>query len=149
MKIIYKQGDFLEGPEPYKLHGCNAQGVMGSGAALAVRKKFPKAYEEYKKYHREYGLQVGRVVCYHLRDITVINAIIQEYYGRDADTVYVDYSGVESIMQSLDRQAKYLDYTPQIAMPKIGAGLANGDWEIISKIIEDNSENFQAIVYTL
>lgn len=29
-------------------HGVNCQGVMGSGVALAIRNKFPKAYEEYK-----------------------------------------------------------------------------------------------------
>lgn len=29
-------------------HGVNCQGVMGSGVALAIRNKFPKAYDEYK-----------------------------------------------------------------------------------------------------
>lgn len=33
MKIIYKQGDLLSCPERVILHGCNAQGVMGSGIA--------------------------------------------------------------------------------------------------------------------
>ena len=28
-------------------HGVNCQGVMGSGVALAIRNKFPKAYQEY------------------------------------------------------------------------------------------------------
>ena len=37
--IEYRVGDFLGGNEHVFVHGCNAQGVMGSGAAAAVRKK--------------------------------------------------------------------------------------------------------------
>ena len=33
MNIIYKQGDLLECSEQVIVHGCNAQGVMGSGVA--------------------------------------------------------------------------------------------------------------------
>lgn len=36
-------------------HGVNCQGVMGSGVALTIRQKFPKAYEEYKKLCDEAG----------------------------------------------------------------------------------------------
>ena len=39
MKIIYKQGDLLEAEEVVIVHGCNAQGVVGSGVALAIRNK--------------------------------------------------------------------------------------------------------------
>ena len=36
-----------------------------------------------------------------------------------------------------------------VAMPKIGAGLANGDWKTISSIIEEESKYFQPVAYEL
>ncbi len=35
--ITYKQGDLMKASETYIAHGCNAQGVMGSGVAKAIR----------------------------------------------------------------------------------------------------------------
>lgn len=49
MKIIYKKGSFLDGDERFKMHGCNAQGVMGSGAALEVKMKFPSAMKSIER----------------------------------------------------------------------------------------------------
>ena len=38
----------------------------------------------------------------------------------------------------------------KVAMPKIGAGLANGDWDTISKIIEEESGHvWQPVVYVV
>ncbi|ESQ88966.1 hypothetical protein ABAC460_14390 [Asticcacaulis sp. AC460] len=38
---------------------------------------------------------------------------------------------------------------PVVAFPKIGAGLAQGDWTIIESLIEDHSRHFQPVVYVL
>jgi O-acetyl-ADP-ribose deacetylase (regulator of RNase III) len=154
MKIIYKRGDFLESGEEFLLHGCNAQGVMGSGAALAVKRKYPEAYAEYRWEYENGGLVVGDYVLYKEYPfaeggVVIVNAITQEYYGRDPNVVYVSYEAVEKIMKELDKQAQEESYIPRVAMPKIGSGHANGDWNIIEKIIEDNSNFFQPVVYVL
>ena len=47
MKIEYVVGDFIDGSEDTILHGCNAQGVMGRGAALAIKTRLPWAFAEY------------------------------------------------------------------------------------------------------
>ena len=39
--------------------------------------------------------------------------------------------------------------TPRIAMPKIGAGLANGDWNVIEKIVEKECTEVQPVVYVM
>ena len=36
---------------------------------------------------------------------------------------------------------------PNVAMPLIGAGLANGEWAKIARRIEEESTNYQPIVY--
>jgi hypothetical protein len=59
MKIIYKQGDLLDCIEKVIVHGCNAQGVMGSGVALAIRKKYPDAARAYFDMKDKGRMQLG------------------------------------------------------------------------------------------
>ncbi len=152
MKIIYKKGDVLNCTEPWIVHGCNAQCVMGSGVALAIRKKWPSAYATYIAMKEAKGMKLG-AVSFAEQDYgpVVFNAITQEFYGRDGRK-YVSYSAIREAMQAMDWYADTVFSVEEgcsIAMPMIGAGLGGGDWETISAIIEEESKHFQPIVYTL
>lgn len=151
MEIIYKVGDCLEGPEPWVLHGCNAQGVMGSGVALAVKTKYPSAYRAYIASKQHSGMRLG-VVTYAVQQSgkTIFNGITQQYYGRDGKR-YVDYDAVTEVIAAMDHYAKEQGqgWSIDVAMPKIGAGLGGGDWDTIAEIIEYGSVHFQPVVYTL
>ena len=64
MKIIYKEGDLFESSYKILIHGCNDRGVMGSGVALIVREKYPKAYKTYfdkYKFQNDY-LEGGTII---------------------------------------------------------------------------------------
>ena len=145
MKIIYKQGNLLECTEDVIVHGCNAQGKMGSGVAKAIREKYPEAYNAYKAEYDNHWLLVGEVIGAYSGDKLILNAITQTHYGRDKNRVYVDYDAVRTAFKFINEHCDY----PSIAMPKIGAGLANGDWNIIEKIIEEECINVQPVVYTM
>lgn len=147
MEIIYKRGDLLLCEENIILHGCNAQGVMGSGVAKAIRDKYPNAYLTYKAGFMELGI----VTCSVEDDGKIVmNAITQEFYGRVPNRQYVSYSAIEDALQRIDWWvSKTYDCAPAIAMPKIGAGLGGGDWKAISEIIEKESISFQPVVYEL
>jgi len=157
MKIIYKKGDmflhvFPEGQCKVFAHGCNLQGVMGSGVAKQIKEKYPWAYEIYKQGCNEPFSNIGDVYpAFYLAcdDAIIYNCITQEYFGRDKNTVYVDYYALRKCMQFINEESEYDSKVPEVVMPKIGAGLANGDWDIISKIIEEESTYFQPIVYEL
>lgn len=151
MKIKYVEGDLLLTDAPYILHGCNAQGVMGSGVAKAIRAKYPSAYSVYCLQHEKGEAKLG-AVTFALQDDgkTVLNAITQEFYGRDGKQ-YVNYNAVRDALQRINWWfvVMYTDNAPEVAMPKIGAGLGNGDWDVIAEIIEEESTNFKPVVYTL
>ena len=156
MKIKYVKGDLLEAPERCILHGCNAQGVMGSGVAKLIRAKWPSAYLAYKASEQYDGMRLGVITYAHQDDGKLIfNGITQEFYGRVPNHCYVSYWAVKEVMQDMNFLAKSLDEyfekqgVPSIAMPMIGAGLGGGNWEIISKIIEEESIIFQPVVYHL
>ena len=121
---------------------------MRSGVAAIIREKYPKAYDDYVKYAEDFGLKVGNIIVSDNKDRIIINAITQQFYGRDPNTVYVSYDGMRSCIQKINQYAKE-NGIADVAMPLIGAGLANGSWKIISQIIEDESVDFQPIVYLI
>lgn len=132
--IQYKTGNLLDTPDSFIVHGCNAQGVMGSGVAKAIRDKYPAAYEDYKSAiaNHPYGEKLlGKVyACVMSDDKVILNAITQEFYGKDGKK-YVSYDAID---EAMGRVAKFTK--KPISMPKIGAGLGGGSWRIIEAIIE-------------
>lgn len=142
--IEYVKGDVLEAPAgSIIVHGCNTAGVMGSGVALAVKNKFPGAFEVYVREHYERGLDLGSNTYYiDESGIVIVNAITQKHYGRTGQR-YVNYEAVaqsfDDIIRFIDERRFFQEATPwdTIAFPKIGAGLGGGNWNIIQAIIDE------------
>lgn len=135
-------------------------GVMGSGIALQVKTDFPEAYNGYRDRFKECiekgepHLPLGTSIWVKCNDgRTIINAITQKEFGRDKDRVYVDYDAVRAVMKQINAaaiaaKAAFTDSPIEaVAFPTIGAGLANGSWKIIARIIEEESKDFQPVVY--
>lgn len=138
--IEYKQGDLLSVNSGIIVHGANAQGVMGSGVAKAIREKYPECYDTYHTEHISYGLRLGDVVWWASNDSTVLsdtlfiaNGITQNLYGTDKR--HVNYVAVADVFKEVIRQAKSTGL--EVNFPKVGAGLGGGRWEIIEEIIND------------
>jgi hypothetical protein len=55
---------------------------------------------------------------------------------------------VRSIQTGMMRIAELPDVT-EVGLPLVGCGLGNGDWSIISQIIEQEALDFTPIVYLL
>ncbi len=149
MEIIYRKGDLLECEEPWILHGCNCQGVMGSGVALAIKNKYPSAYHTYRAQEETRGLALGDLSYSQQEDgKTIFNGLTQEFYGRKGK--FVSYEAVEQVIQGVNYLVEHWGQQGiSVAMPKIGSGLGGGNWEIISTIIEVNAISFQPVVYEL
>ena len=136
MRIV--QGDLiqlaLEGSFDVIVHGCNCQCTMGAGIAKAIKSIFPEAYEadcETEKGNRD---KLGTIsIATSTRDkvaLTIVNGYTQFHWrGRG---VLVDYDAVRSVMRHVAKEFRGL----RIGYPKIGAGLAKGDWGTISEIID-------------
>lgn len=144
MKIEYRKGNLLATDVKHILHGCNCQGVMGSGVAKVVRAKYPMAYNDYMNVYNNSGLQLGDMIM-SVQDNgkIIINALTQETFGKTG--VHVSYWAVANVFKTLNR---YL-YGQHVALPMIGAGLGGGDWNTIAAIIENEAKVYQPIVYQL
>lgn len=156
MDIIYKTGSILEASEPYIIHGCNAQGKMGSGVAKVLMDAYPDVRERYLAHHaaasRANEPFLGTIHIGATEKHTVYNAITQEFYGYDGK-LYVSYGAIELCMNALDKAMATIEAKtgekPHVAMPLLGCGLAGGNWSVVSGIIERCSRHFQPVVYTL
>jgi len=145
MKIEYVKGDLFSTHCKVIVHGCNAQGLMGSGVAKIIRERYPEAYETYR---REYeNLELGLVIPAKSNGKIILNAITQKYYGRDGKR-YVSYDAVAESFSKINQWCHKKEHT-EIAIPQIGAGLGGGDWNVISAIIESELKDVKTYVYML
>jgi O-acetyl-ADP-ribose deacetylase (regulator of RNase III) len=156
MQIEYVKGDLFQTPIKVIVHGCNAQGVMGSGVAKIIREKYPKAYDRYRSaYEQHHHLKLGDVITVPCGDRVndpdnykvIVNAITQNLYGRDGQR-YVSYDAVAESMSKINSFFEIYGISA-VAMPQIGAGLGGGDWNVIAAIIESELKNVKPYVYIL
>lgn len=147
MKIEYRKGNLFETDITHIAHGCNAQGVMGSGVARIVKEQYFPAFQFYAEQHAEHGLKLGEVQFVPANGKVIVNAVTQNLYGKTGDR-FVDYEAVANCMYTINRELR-AEGSTQIAMPQIGAGLGGGDWNVIAAIIESEMQDIQPVVYVL
>lgn len=128
--MLIKYGDIFAGVKPGEVlaHGCNKQGVMGSGIAAAIKHQHPKAYVEYSKY--VHTSDMGDVITAKSRGIIIANCITQKYYGRDLYTRYISYDAVDTAFKTLSAFKEVVNF------PLIGGGLGNGNLNILKEIFQ-------------
>lgn len=145
--IVYKQGDILESQESHIAHGCNCSGGFGSGMAKAIALRYPQVKEGYLYRYRSRGWNLGEVQLIGVGDGSgreIANCATQERYGKPEDGPYVSYPAIRIVIKDLVKS-----WPDGFAIPKIGAGLAGGNWDIIEKIINEESGSVEVRVYVL
>lgn len=123
------------------VHGCNCHRTMGAGIARQIAKEFPEAYDVDQNTMNN---RLGQISIAVIDDkLTVVNAYTQNNYSGPG--VKADYAAIRSCFKKIKHSFSGL----KIGYPKIGAGLAGGDWEIISKIIDEElaGEDHTLVVY--
>jgi O-acetyl-ADP-ribose deacetylase (regulator of RNase III) len=142
-------------------HGCNCQGVMGSGVALAIRKRWLYAYQRYQEMvtsHREkhhpdmsglLGLSlivnVGDDLLTPINSLFVANMFTQNYYGNDGRK-YADIAAIEVALSSTMSFCRGANLP--LYMPRIGCGLGGLSWdEEVGPIVEQLQRTHNVQVY--
>jgi O-acetyl-ADP-ribose deacetylase (regulator of RNase III) len=133
--FLTKQKDITEISEGLIVHGCNLQKAMNSGVAKAIRNKYPKVFTDYVS-----GINSGKSlgdICFTkvTGKLYIANSLTQEFYGNSSQTgrCYVSYTALEKVFEKVNIFA--LENNLPVYFPKIGCGLAGGDWKIVSEII--------------
>jgi O-acetyl-ADP-ribose deacetylase (regulator of RNase III) len=156
MPIQYVTGDATQplgtGPRVI-VHVCNDVGGWGRGFVLAVSRRWPEPERRYRAWHRgqeSIPFALGQVQFVSVDEqLWVANLIGQHDVRAQAGVPPVRY---EAIREGLRRVATFTrENDATIHMPRIGAGLAGGQWEAIRSIIEEElvSSGLEVTVYDL
>lgn len=145
MKII--NGNIIElakeGNFDLIVHGCNCEQSMGAGLARQIRLEFPEAYNADLSYNREPEDRLGTISGAKVK-VTDGNGESHKFYIMNGYTqlhargygMLADYDAIRSVFSTVAAHFP----NARIAYPKIGAGRARGDWDIIEAIIEEELE---------
>lgn len=149
----YIKGSILDAPQKYIMHGVNAQNTMGSGVAKVLFNKWPEVKSDYHELCKiSYPLLVNGPedllgTLQFVEDLedskSIINAFTQEYFGYDGQ-LYLSYSAIKDVFKELNDIGM-----TEVAIPKIGCGLAGGHWEAVEQIINLCTPNLDVYVYYL
>ena len=124
-------------------HQVNCRKVMGAGVAKQLRYKWPEVYRAYMQNRQIPGkVQVVPVSA----DIAVVNLFGQVDY--DSSKRQTNYEYIYLALLDLKRWCNCFEYTENIYFPYgMSSGLAGGDWNIISAMIESVFPNAIIVKY--
>ena len=143
MKII--KGDLLEltdsGYFDIVIHGCNCFCTMGAGIAKYIKRKWPTAYEADCETSEGDKEKLGTYSFAEIitgsgknkKKVIIVNAYTQYHY-RGGSSPNVDYDAIDEVFYNIAHDFSNF----KIGYPKIGSGLAGGNWNRISTIIDNN-----------
>lgn len=130
------------------VHCCNDIGAWGSGFVVALSKRW-KAPEQYyrgwKECFPEQRLPLGVAQLVKVEpDIYVANMIGQRGVRGPANLSPIRYFAIADALDEVFQLA--VNNECSIHGPRLGAGLAGGDWKKIENILENASENYDVPV---
>lgn len=145
------------------VHVCNNIGAWGAGFVVALSKKWLKAERSYKKFIKD---NRGPDI---LGEVDIVNVepkiYVANIIGQHGIKPMLDTDGssrppirYDAVRKGLAKVAKAIHEADNrgnpdfsVHMPKIGAGLAGGEWRVIEKIIQEElvDKHIPVTVYEL
>lgn len=142
-------------------HCCNAFGGWGRGFVVPLGKRYPRAKMDYENFCKpyqdsnEHRSELMGQVCFSpvTSDLIVANLIGQYFYSKNQrqyisqegilpkflptpEGRFVCYEAIEKGFMAISDYAERVDRPTTVHMPRIGCGLAGGDWAEIERLIE-------------
>lgn len=123
-------------------HGANCFRTMGAGIAASIKSYIPEAYDVDFNDKRSCIEKLGNISYTEIvtpmgKPLKVINIYSQFFAGGNLD--------YDALTLGL-RKVNYMFSGYSIGLPKIGCGIAGGDFDCVKKIIEDELKNMQVTI---
>jgi O-acetyl-ADP-ribose deacetylase (regulator of RNase III) len=140
-------------------HVCNDIGAWGAGFTRALNRRWSMPEKDYRAWFASGNLfQLGAIkICGISTKICVCHMIAQSGVRRSASAPPpIQYDALAKCLQCLGEILNYAPVAGKLAsssvhMPRIGCGLAGGDWSAVEPLIEKNlvERNIPVYVYDL
>lgn len=117
------------------IHVCNNVGKWGKGFVLAISKRWREPEFYFREYYNKKTFSsLGDNQPIRVEDnLHVVNMIAQNGIYSPDNQHPLNYIMLDHCLQGVAKLANHFDAS--IHCPKIGSGLANGDWEIIENLL--------------
>ena len=131
------------------VHICNDIGGWGKGFVLAISKKWKKPEQKYREWFKsqeKFGL--GEVQFVNVEsDLSIANMIGQHKIKKNNGKIPIRYKAVRDCLNKVALFANENNFS--VHMPRIGCGLAGGNWNEIESIIKEEliNRNIKVTVY--
>lgn len=142
----------LDGKFDAIAHGVNCMCTQKSGIAPQMVKAFNTDKYDLENPHLYKGdiNKLGQIEHFatrlkNMKWVSVVNAYTQYNYGKnhiDGSDKPLDYQALTLCMRKMNNVFK----GQHIGLPRIGAGLAGGDWDLIKFIIQDELKDCKITV---
>ncbi len=142
-------------------HVCNNIDLFGAGFAAVIADQYPESKANYhmlgKKFLRQ-NLGHSQIIKIkedpkYKHSLYVVNMIAQNGIKNTSNTRPLNYAALTKSMVQLSNfiymNTGFSKQTEKIEIhaPKFGSGLAGGNWQFISDLIEDIWFNFTVFIY--
>jgi O-acetyl-ADP-ribose deacetylase (regulator of RNase III) len=121
-------------------HVCNNIGGWGKGFVLAISKRWKEPEAAYRSWYaegKEGGFALGKVQFVQVEpSIWIANMIAQRGTKYGSSGPPIRYEAVAQCLRQVAVKALELDTS--LHMPRIGCGLAGGDWSKIEPLIQEH-----------
>lgn len=153
--ITYLRGDATrpQGSGPRIIaHICNTEGGWGAGFVVAISRRWKepeRAYRDwYSKKKCDYGcFTLGATQIVQVEpEMWVANMIAQEGYARFGK-IPLRYEALEEALYKVGEAAYKLQAS--VHMPRIGCGLAGGNWSEVEPLVSGCLSGHNVFVYDL
>ena len=150
-------GNILDIKEGVIIQQVNAQGVMGSGIAKAIRDKWPVVWDEYSDEIKscpsdtESRARLGSVIITQVEpEVLVANLVGQQFYGRHEPRHAPRYTSYDALDIAFTKLAGLL-YGLEMTLhyPLLGADRGGAHWPTVKSIIDHRLRSFDHRLWLL
>ena len=141
MSLEYVLGDVTkpikkEGEIAVIVHICNNIGKWGKGFVLSISKRWKLPETKFKESFYLGQSDLGQVQFVQVEDdIVVANMVAQDGIYPKNGVQPIRYDGLRTCLSAVRAHVKHCSEIEAVHMPRIGCGLAGGDWNMIETII--------------
>lgn len=129
MSIQYINGNLFDTSRQIIGHAVNCRGGFGSGVAGQIARLYPLVRTAYLSKFKSEGWHLGEIQVVPVKDKIIVNCAMQDTYGRSG--IHVNY---EACFQAFCKLFRYASmHQDGIALPKVGSGLAGGQWNLVEE----------------
>jgi O-acetyl-ADP-ribose deacetylase (regulator of RNase III) len=149
-------GNILDLTEGIIIQQVNAQGVMGSGIAKAIRDKYPIVWDQYTVFagpaytQRNAGADLmGKVLLTEVAPLLLIaNVVGQQFFRRQGSPDGERYTSYDALDKAFTELGRLLQGLPvSLHFPLLGSDRGGGHWPIVKSIIEHRLGNFDLTLW--